>query len=1195
MQNLFIQTVMKGPQRVLKTSIGIAALTFSFVQPALAAWEIVNGANIQQGRQVYVRGTGYYTDNQIDISATALTNEDLRLVVTSSSHDITNADGITEEGMPYFAVDDVSEAIRITFAMQRARFSYNTALYADFGEPGSPDPTVNGPVSFQNASVHDPSVIKLENGEFYVFGSHLAAAKSTDLVNWQLVAGDGVENSPFFDTYETVAAEGIAWSGGTVGSWAADVIQLADGNYYFYYNHCASPDTGLCDASRSYLGIAVSDNIEGPYENLGLFLRSGHVGDENPGINGQNYNGNIDPNAIDPDVFFDKDGRLWMVYGSYSGGIFVMEMDPQTGFPLPDQGYGTKQMGGFYGSIEGPYMLYSPESDYYYLFTSFGGYEQNDGYNMRISRSRSPNGPFVDAQGQDMIGASGGWSNLEPYGVKLMGGFLFDVNTGEPGTDNGYMAPGHNSAYYDPETGKHFVIFHTRFPDRGEGHEIRVHELFINSDGWLVASPHRYVPIEGDNIVDEFDLLGTYRVINHEKDINREAKVSQYLQLLADGQIGGAFSGSYILGDTNQITLMIDDVGTFEGVLAWQYNDNIDTLVPTFTALGEAGEAFWGTQIPAMSNAEAVAATVGALQVPATASSDIDLPTQGALGATISWSSTNNSVIATNGTLTRPAPGESDTEVTLTATVELNGEIQQVSFTVAVKARSQFNRVALFQFEGDLSDSLNTFGDGISTGSTLNEAGGNIQYTSGESAQGLLLDGATGVRLPDALITNNTYTVSMWLNPSAVTQFTTAFFGAAANDNWISLVPWSWDDNTMLWRGSTAWYDATAGLQIPTNDWSHIAFSIENGNVKLYVNGNLVFNDTGFGDVFTGNNALFSLGVNYWDLPYQGMIDELAIYDDALSQEEIVALDISRLSAAEMVTIAADNLSLGKLTALREDITLPGLGLFTAQITWTSSDESVISSSGEVTRPAEGEPDATVTLTALISINGEQLERQFVATVSSLGPIQPIAEFNFDNSDLSDAQGNFAAGAITGNRIDVAGGTEAYTFGARNVGIVLDGNTGVNLPANLITDNTYSVSVWLNPAALTSFTTAFFGYASLDSWVSLVPRGHDGVAQNTMVWSGTAWYDAGIGSQIPAGTWSHLVYVVNGNNLTVYLNGNEVFVGSGFPDVFSSSGSNGFSIGVNYWDIPFNGVVDELRIYDEAISAEDVQQLSVLD
>jgi len=48
----------------------------------------------------------------------------------------------------------------------------------------------------------------------------------------------------------------------------------------------------------------------------------------------------IHPNAVDPHVFFDVDGDLWMVYGSYSGGIFILEMDPETGLPQPNKGMG---------------------------------------------------------------------------------------------------------------------------------------------------------------------------------------------------------------------------------------------------------------------------------------------------------------------------------------------------------------------------------------------------------------------------------------------------------------------------------------------------------------------------------------------------------------------------------------------------------------------------------------------------------------------------------------------------------------------------------------------------------------------------------------------------------------------------------------------------------------------------------------
>ena len=32
--------------------------------------------------------------------------------------------------------------------------------------------------------------------------------------------------------------------------------------------------------------------------------------------------------------FYDKDGRMWMVYGSWSGGIFLIEIDEETGYPI---------------------------------------------------------------------------------------------------------------------------------------------------------------------------------------------------------------------------------------------------------------------------------------------------------------------------------------------------------------------------------------------------------------------------------------------------------------------------------------------------------------------------------------------------------------------------------------------------------------------------------------------------------------------------------------------------------------------------------------------------------------------------------------------------------------------------------------------------------------------------------------------
>jgi arabinan endo-1,5-alpha-L-arabinosidase len=220
----------------------------------------------------------------------------------------------------------------------------------------APTPTPNPPpagITCANASVHDPSIIKV-GAEYYVFGSHLAAAKSNDLMNWTMVA-DGVNNAnPLFTNVLTALAPTFAWSQ-VNDLWAPDVAKLADGKYYFYYDSCRG------DSPLSALGVAVADTVTGPYStNKGIFLKSGMAGLSEDGVT--SYDAQVHPNVVDPQVFFDATGKLWMIYGSYSGGIFILEMDGTNGLPKPGQGYGKHLLGGNHARIEGAYVIYNPQT-----------------------------------------------------------------------------------------------------------------------------------------------------------------------------------------------------------------------------------------------------------------------------------------------------------------------------------------------------------------------------------------------------------------------------------------------------------------------------------------------------------------------------------------------------------------------------------------------------------------------------------------------------------------------------------------------------------------------------------------------------------------------------------------------------------------------------------------------------------------
>jgi arabinan endo-1,5-alpha-L-arabinosidase len=748
------------------------------------------------------------------------------------------------------------------------------------------------PITFQNASVHDPSVIKV-GATFYVFGSHLASAKSTDLKNWQQMTSSVSATNPLFlngaaNVY-TELAETFSWAQSTT-LWAPDVRQLADGKFYMYYNACKG------DAPVSALGVAVANNVEGPYVNKGIILKSGMWGQTS--YDGTVYDALKHPNTVDPNVFFDNGGKLWMIYGSYSGGIFIMQMNPANGMPYAGQGYGKRLIGGNHSRIEGAYVMYSPATAYYYMFTSFGGLDANGGYNMRVARSTNPDGPYYDAQGNDMANVKANPSkplfddaSITPYGVKLMGNFLFERQLGDAGTGigTGYVSPGHNSAYYDPATGKYFLIFHTRFPERGEQHEIRVHQMFMNADGWPVVAPYRNTNETLAAVRREF-VVGDYMYVNHGKDITASIKKSRLVTLNTNGTVSGAVAGTWALVGSNQVEINLPGASTYKGVFLSQWDETSKSYVMTFSALSREGIAVFGSRLIPRTDAQAVAAVSNELSLGNTSAvtGNMTLPTTASRGAVISWSSSNPAVVSNTGVVTTPANGS--VTVTLTATITKGSAALVKTFTITV--RKLGGLLAYYAFDGNLADSNGVFAPGAVIGNKIDVAGGSLGYEPGMRGSAAVFNGATGVRLPNGLIASNTYTVALWVKPAQLTAYTPTFFGARNGDSWVSLLPMGHsvvNGATMLWSG-TAWYDAGLGMNIPAGQWSHLAFTVNNGAVNVYVNGVKRFSGANFPNVYTTASGVFALGVNWWDTPFKGSMDELRIYGTALSDAEVAGL-----------------------------------------------------------------------------------------------------------------------------------------------------------------------------------------------------------------------------------------------------------------------------------------------------------------
>ena len=207
------------------------------------------------------------------------------------------------------------------------------------------------------ASVHDPSIVA-EDGVYYIFGSHMAAAKSVNLRNWDRIANGYHPSNPVWGNlfeeglhvfdYAGSADSLVPTDDGQYHVWAPDVIYNdIMGKYCMYY--CTSSTW-----NASNLCWAVSDSLTGPYEWQGALVYSGFTQKTIGGTDvcgvvdgeyarstyltlGGTYNYKKWPNALDPAVFFDAEHRLWMVYGSWSGGIFLLELDPATGLIMEGQ------------------------------------------------------------------------------------------------------------------------------------------------------------------------------------------------------------------------------------------------------------------------------------------------------------------------------------------------------------------------------------------------------------------------------------------------------------------------------------------------------------------------------------------------------------------------------------------------------------------------------------------------------------------------------------------------------------------------------------------------------------------------------------------------------------------------------------------------------------------------------------------
>lgn len=432
--------------------------------------------------------------------------------------------------------------------------------------------------------------------------------------------------------------------------------------------------------------------------------------------------------------------------------------------------------------------------------------------------------------------------------------------------------------------------------------------------------------------------------------------------------------------------------------------------------------------------------------------------------------------------------------------------------------------------------------------------------------------------------------------------------------------------------GSGANISATAlGFKAHT-EWKHVMIVMEDKELRMYVNGEKIAKEEIGSGIPNLANSTFYIGYATYGECYNGYLDDFTVYDGALTDaqaESIGKRAIVEDAIAHGIIDSPDgdnyNMNAGDTIQITPISTIPAA--VRNQITYKSANPAVATvdeESGLVTAVAPG----TTTIETTMRYSGQTYKGRTI-TVKVETPEEaftPVATYTFE-----DAQGN---GSIQGAKaiskglvkyegeIEYADGKDGVGKAVRTRASVAASGTGESAkPAvpgyglelkekNL--GSAYTVSVWLKPDNAKAFhpngpvLALGHGKSGDEGWLAIA--GHNrGENSQARIWAHGKKYNIsntdfttnpeGADSttfEAVQNKWTMLTITQLGNNVTFYKDG--VKTGKVYKaDEVMNGANEGICLGVNFWDSEFNGLYDDVCIYDSALTAEQVKKLYVQD
>ncbi|MBI4146721.1 right-handed parallel beta-helix repeat-containing protein [Candidatus Woesearchaeota archaeon] len=481
----------------------------------------------------------------------------------------------------------------------------------------------------------------------------------------------------------------------------------------------------------------------------------------------------------------------------------------------------------------------------------------------------------------------------------------------------------------------------------------------------------------------------------------------------------------------------------------------------------------------------------------------------------------------------------------------------------------------------------------------------------------------------NASLKPSTYSIAFWLRPDVIT---------ATGANLATIIVGTRDLDSVN-NNFGAWIDFSAvgafvrnnvgtitvvseSVPIQINVWTHYVITADGSTLRLYKNGSL--NNSGAYANLQTNSQPIVIGERYFNSNnlgtfFDGTMDGIMIFNRTLSTAEVVQLyndtnqgkHLSAIASAELrrsdvwsvaVTPNDNRPNTDGVTVLSNNVTIVNAHPSIAQVILNSTDGSGAlgnnaSTSENITvfvinaSDADGDSVQNITDWRINSTSIAVLNLPFETNASSTvtGVVRDYSSFGnngtLGNGIVANAPVWTASGRV-GGAYTFDGVDDYVDFGDINA---LDGLSSL------------SISLWVKPISLSALKSLISKYSAATGNFFVGTAEFD---MNDLVFAPTAigGLDIGFttGNFLDNNVWTQVVMVYDGSGignagrLKAYINGSSVSLSfSGTIPGTLPSNSLPVLIGSASDGRYFNGVIDEVLIFNRSLSADQVYQLYV--